>query len=196
MPFDDFSHEFAAMGITAHEGRPGHDLQFSRVLDVGVSTIRAIYAMNSANAEGWGLYAEDLVYPYLKEEEQFFSIQMRLWRMARAFLDPQIQLGLIKDQRVMDVFTKELGVSKEMATLELRRYSTQSPGQAPAYYYGYTMVKKARAEGEKAQGAKFNLKCFNDQILSYGLLPLPMVLEKVQQDGGKMCAENPKAETK
>jgi uncharacterized protein (DUF885 family) len=179
MPFDDFSHEFAAIALTAHEGRPGHDLQFSGMIDVGVSTIRAVYAMNSVNAEGWGLYAEDLVYPYVKDEEKFFLLQMRLWRMARMFLDPQIQLGLIKDERVIDIFTKELGVSKEMAALELRRYSTQDPGQAPSYYYGYLLMKKARAEAEKAQGAKFNLKCFNDQVLSYGLLPLPMILEKV-----------------
>ena len=189
MPFDDFSHEFVAMGLLAHEGRPGHDLQFGRMIDIGVSMTRAIYAMNSVNAEGWGLYAEDLVYPHLKEEEQFFTIQMRLWRMARMFLDPQIQLGLIKDQRVMDVFTKELGVSKEMAGLELRRYTFMGAGQAPSYYYGYLLLKKARAEAEKAQGAQFNLQCFNDQILSYGLLPLPMIVEKVKQDGGIACAQ-------
>jgi hypothetical protein len=187
MPFDDFSHEFAAIGVTAHEGRPGHDLQFSRMLEVGMTTIRAVYAMNSVNVEGWALYAEDLVYPYIKDEEKFFGLQMRLWRMARMFLDPQIQLGLIKDQRVMDVFTKELGVSREMASLELRRYTIQAPGQAPAYYYGYLMVKKALAEAEKAQGAQFNLKCFNDQVLSYGLLPLPMVLEKVKESKGAGC---------
>jgi hypothetical protein len=189
MPFDDFSHEFAAIGLTAHEGRPGHDLQFSRMLEVGMTTIRAVYAMNSVNVEGWALYAEDLVYPYIKDEEKFFGLQMRLWRMARMFLDPQIQLGLINDQRVMDVFTKELGISKEMATLELRRYTIQAPGQAPSYYYGYLMVKKALAEAEKSQGTQFNLKCFNDQVLSYGLLPLPMVLEKVKESKGAGCVK-------
>jgi uncharacterized protein (DUF885 family) len=187
MPFDDFSHEFGAIGLTAHEGRPGHDLQFSRILEVGMSTIRAIYAMNSVNVEGWALYAEDLVYSHIKDEEKFFALQMRLWRMARTFLDPQIQLGLIKDQRVLDVFTKELGVSKEMAALELRRYTIGNPGQAPSYYYGYLQVKKARAESEKNLGAQFSLKCFNDQILSYGLLPLPMVLEKVKESKGAGC---------
>ncbi|MNU03875.1 hypothetical protein D3C72_2480650 [compost metagenome] len=69
-------------------------------------------------------------------------------------------------------------------------------GQAPSYYYGYLLLKKARTEAEKAQGAQFNLKCFNDQILSYGLLPLPMIVEKVQQDGGKNCSQSTAKTTK
>ncbi len=181
MPYDDFTHKYAAIMLTAHEGRPGHDLQFSRMLEGGMSIIRATYAMNSVNVEGWALYAEDMVYPYVKDEEKLFALQMRLWRMARAFLDPQIQLGLIKDQRVFDVFTKELGVSKEMAELELRRYSMMSPGQAPSYYYGYLIVKKTRDWAEARAGQNFDLKCFNDQILSYGMLPLPMIFDKVKK---------------
>ncbi|MNL44726.1 hypothetical protein D3C87_1673200 [compost metagenome] len=51
------------------------------------------------------------------------------------------------------------------------------------------MVKKALAEAQKTQGAQFNLKCFNDEILSYGLLPLPMVLEKVKESKGAGCAK-------
>ncbi|MDG0814726.1 DUF885 domain-containing protein [Bdellovibrio svalbardensis] len=180
MPYDDFTHQYAAIMLTAHEGRPGHDLQFSRMLEGGMSMIRATYAMNSVNVEGWALYAEDMVYPYVKDEEKFVGLQMRLWRMARAFLDPQIQLGKIKDQRVFDVFTKELGVSKEMAELELRRYSIMAPGQAPSYYYGYLMVKKTREWAEARAGQNFDPKCFNDQVLSYGLLPLPMIFDKVK----------------
>ncbi|MCK6597857.1 MAG: DUF885 domain-containing protein, partial [Bdellovibrionaceae bacterium] len=132
IPFDDFSSSYAAIVLTAHEGRPGHDMQFSHILDKGVSAIRSRYAANNVNIEGWALYAEDLVYPYLTSEEQLFAIQTRLWRIARMFLDPQLQLGQISDQRVIDVFTKELGVSTTMANLELRRYKYDDIGQAPS----------------------------------------------------------------
>lgn len=182
MPFDDFSHPNVAIVLTAHEGRPGHDLQFSQMLDRGVSMIRSRYAFNNVNVEGWALYAEDLVYSYINEEEQFFALQMRLWRMARAFLDPQLQLGKISSQRVIDLFTKELGVSTEMANLELRRYTFDSPGQAPAYYYGYLLVKEMNQEARKRLGDKYRDMCFNDQLLSYGLLPLSMTAEKMKED--------------
>lgn len=88
------------------------------------------------------MYAEDLIFPYLSPEEQLFAYQTRLWRVARMFLDPQFQTGEIKDQRVIDVFTKELGISQVMANLELRRYKYNDIGQAPSYYEGYLLVKK------------------------------------------------------
>lgn len=182
LPFDDFSSPHSAMILTAHEGRPGHDLQFSRMLDSGLSVIRSRYAANNVNIEGWALYAEDLVYPYLTPEEKLFALQTRLWRVARMFLDPQLQLGKINDQRVIDVFTKELGVSEAMAKLEVRRYKFGDIGQAPAYYEGYLLVKKMRAAKEKQLGADFNLMCFNDQLIAYGLLPLRISAIRMQAE--------------
>lgn len=185
LPFDDFSSADAAIILTAHEGRPGHDMQFSQMLDQGVSVIRSRYAVNNVNIEGWALYAEDLVYPYLTAEEQLFAIQTRLWRVARMFLDPQLQLGLIADQRVIDVFTKELGVSTTMANLELKRYKYNDIAQAPSYYEGYLLVKQMNEDAKKRLGTKFNLKCFNDRLLSFGLLPLRISNERMKE--GNLC---------
>lgn len=182
LPFDDFSSLDSAMVLTAHEGRPGHDMQFSQMLDKGISFIRGTYAANNVNIEGWALYAEDLVYPYLNEEEKLFALQMRLWRIARMFLDPQLQLGQIKDQKVFDIYMKELGVSKAMASLELRRYKYADIGQAPSYYEGYLMVKSMRDEMQTRMKEKFNLKCFNDTLLSFGLLPLKISAERMKND--------------
>lgn len=174
LPFDDFSYKAAAIVLTAHEGRPGHDLQFSSMLDNGVSIIRARYAFNNVNVEGWGLYAEDLVYPYLPIESKLVALQTRLWRIARMFLDPQIQTGKIKGDRVYEVFS-DLGVSKEMAKLELDRYTFRDPGQAPSYYFGLLKLRKVREKAEKVLGTKFNLECFNDAVLQVGLLPIEKV---------------------
>lgn len=179
---NDFSAAPSAMILTAHEGRPGHDMQFSRMLDQGVSIIRGTYAANNVNIEGWALYAEDLVFPYLSPEEKLFAYQMRLWRMARMHLDPQLQLGQIEDQKVIDVFTKELGVSERMANLELRRYKYDDIGQAPSYYKGYLLVKTMKAEAQARLKDKFNLKCFNDKLLSFGLLPLKISAERMKTE--------------
>jgi hypothetical protein len=44
--------------LTAHEARPGHEMQFSSMIEGGVSITRVVFAFNSANVEGWALYAE------------------------------------------------------------------------------------------------------------------------------------------
>src|ERR1700691_6437138 len=93
--YDDFTFDAAAWTLTAHEARPGHELQFDSMLEHGVSLARIRYAFNSTNAEGWGLYSEWLIFPYMPLEGQLISLQMRLLRAARAFLDPELQAGKI-----------------------------------------------------------------------------------------------------
>ncbi len=108
LSFDDFSYESGATILTAHEGRPGHDLQFSKMLENPTSIVRSRYAMNSVNVEGWALYAEDIVFPYLSDEEKLIAYQSRLWRIARYFLDPSVQLGRVENKEVARIFNKEL----------------------------------------------------------------------------------------
>ncbi|MFG1591672.1 DUF885 domain-containing protein [Halobacteriovorax sp. CON-3] len=184
LPFDDFSYESAATILTAHEGRPGHDLQFSRMLEEKTSLIRARYAMNSVNVEGWALYAEDLVYDYLTLEEKFAGLEMRLWRIARYFLDPSVQLGMASAEDVVEVFHNKLGVSKEMSMLEFQRYAYRSPGQATAYYHGLKKIRGLKASIEKDYG-RIKLKCFNDTLLSFGLMPHDLIL--LFKDKFKSC---------
>ncbi len=86
--FDDFTFEAASWTLTAHEGRPGHELQFSSVIEKGVSIARVMYAFNSVNVEGWALYAEAEMKPLLPLDGQLIALQHRLLRAARAFLDP------------------------------------------------------------------------------------------------------------
>ncbi len=186
VPFNDFSYENAAIILTAHEGRPGHDLQFTRMIENPPSIIRARYAFNSVNVEGWALYAEDLVYPYLTTEEQFAALQSRLWRQARYFLDPMVQLGKGGISDVLKVFTKRLGVSQTMATLEFQRYAFRSPGQATAYFHGYRKILDIKQKLSSEFG-NMNMKCFNDTLISFGLLPHSDIL--LFKDDFKKCVK-------
>ena len=92
---DDFTFQAVAWPLTVHEGRPGHELQFAMMVEKGVSLARVLFAMNSVNIEGWALYMENELLPYLPVDGQFSTLWSRLARSARAFLDPGLQSGEI-----------------------------------------------------------------------------------------------------
>jgi hypothetical protein len=179
--YDDFTCKACALTLTAHEGRPGHELQFSAMVEHGVSLARSLFAFNSVNVEGWALYAEWMMVPYEPAGGQMIALQLRLLRAARAFLDPMLNLGLITKQRAHDILVNDVGISEAFAREELDRFMFRSPGQATAYFYGYSRILQLRAHTEIALGARFNLQQFNDIILSQGLLPPDQLAEAVDK---------------
>jgi uncharacterized protein (DUF885 family) len=177
LAFDDFSHQSATWTLTAHEARPGHELQFAKMIEAGVSTARAVFAFNSVNVEGWALYAEAEMQPYEPLDGQLFALQGRMQRAARAFLDPMVNLGEISPDGVKSFLMDEVGLSEGMATQEMQRYTFRAPGQATSYFYGYQRLMETRQAAEVALRSKFDRQAFNDFVLAQGLVP-PKVLRK------------------
>ncbi len=180
--YDDFNHKGGTWTLTAHEGRPGHELQFSAMVERGVSLARTLFAFNSVNVEGWALYAEAEMQPYEPLDGQLFALQARLMRAARAILDPKLNLGEISAERAYEVLTQEVVLSPAMARQEVDRYTFRAPGQANAYFYGYTKLMELRAEAELALGKKFDRMAFNDFIIGQGLLPPALLRRAVMDD--------------
>jgi uncharacterized protein (DUF885 family) len=179
--YDDFTYDAAAWTITAHEARPGHELQFDCMLEHGVSLARVRYAFNSTNVEGWGLYSEYLIEPYMPEEGKLISLDFRLQRAARAFLDPELQAGKITPADAFRVLEQDVVLSHALAEEEVERFTYRAPGQATSYFYGYTKLIALRGETEKALGPKFSKKEFHDFILAQGLLP-PDLMRKAMME--------------
>ena len=169
--YDDFNYDAAAWTLTAHEARPGHELQFASMVERGVSLARAIFAFNSVNVEGWGLYAEAITLPYMPDDGKLVSLQLRLQRAARAFVDPELQMGKWTPDSARQFLMKEVGLSPAFATSEVDRYTFRSPAQATAYYYGYLRLLEVRDAAEKQVGSRFDPLTFHDTILAQGLLP-------------------------
>jgi hypothetical protein len=177
LKYDDFTFAAASWTLIAHEARPGHELQFDAMVEKGVSQARALYAFNSTNVEGWGLYSEWFVLPYMPDDGKLISLQLRLLRSARAFLDPELQEGKVTPERAMQILENDVVCSKAFATEEVERFTFRSPGQAVAYFDGFNRILEIREAAEKAQGASFDVRKFHDFIISQGLLP-PAVLRK------------------
>jgi uncharacterized protein (DUF885 family) len=176
-PHSDYAYPAMMWSLSAHEARPGHEMQFTTMLQSGVSTARAVFAFNSANVEGWALYAEAITKPYMPLEGQLLSLQYRLLRAARIWLDPMLNLGLITAAEAKRVLMDEVVLYEKQAQIEIDRYTFQIPGQATAYYYGYEQLQALRAQAELQLREKFNQQEFHDFLLSQGLLP-PEILEK------------------
>jgi len=168
--------------LTAHEARPGHEMQFSSVLESGVSITRALFAFNSANVEGWGLYAEAVMRPYLPLEAQMISLQYRLMRAARMFLDPMLNLGLITPEEAKDLIMKDVAIGESWAQNEVERYTYRIPGQATAYYYGYNKMQALRAQTELKLRDAFDQQAFHDFVLAQGLLPPDILKDAVMNE--------------
>lgn len=179
---DDFINESVAWTLTAHESRPGHEQQFSAMVESGVSLARAIYAFNSANVEGWGLYSEAIVKEYLPLDGQLFVLQSRMLRAARAFLDPMLNLGLMQPEQAKAFLMNAATFSGPFATQEVDRYTFRAPGQATSYYFGYMNLRALRMEVEMAMGPRFKQKEFHDYLLQQGLLPPAQLRKAIMEE--------------
>jgi uncharacterized protein (DUF885 family) len=180
--YDDFTFDAVAWTLTAHEARPGHELQFDSMVEHGVSLARALYAFNSTNVEGWGLYAEYIMKPYMPLEGQLMSLDLRLLRAARAFLDPELQSGKVPPEEAYKVLENDVMLSHAFATEEAERFTFRAPGQANSYFYGYTKLLGLRKDTEAALGKKFDQKKFHDFILAQGLLPPDLMRKAVMEE--------------
>jgi uncharacterized protein (DUF885 family) len=179
---DDFNYDAIAWTLTAHEARPGHELQFAKMLERGVSTARVVFAFNSANVEGWALYAEAQMKQFRPVEGQVGVLQFRMMREARALLDPMLNLGMIKPDEALRFLMEEVLLSEPMAKQEVDRYTFNAPGQATAYFYGYSKLNALRAKTEIALPNRFNQQPYHDFIIGQGLLPFDLIEKAVMQE--------------
>lgn len=191
--YDDFTFAAAAWTLTAHEARPGHELQFATMVERGVSLARVLFAFNSVNVEGWALYAEHVMKPHMPLEGQLVSLQARLLRAARAFCDPALQEGSMTPDQVKALLMTDVVQSDAMATQEVERYTFRAPGQAGSYFYGYSRLLALRAEVEARLGEGFDPKAFHDFVLAQGLLPPDLLRKAVLEDfaAGQVSARLP-----
>ncbi|SFF30375.1 Uncharacterized conserved protein, DUF885 familyt [Fontimonas thermophila] len=174
---DDFTFDAAAWTLSAHEARPGHEMQFAAMIEKGVSIARAVFAFNSVNVEGWALYAEAEMKPLFPLEGQLIGLQHRMMRAARAFLDPMVNLGQITPEQARAFLEREVVLSPGMAQQEVDRYTFRAPGQATSYFVGYQALMALRQRTELALGTRFDRRRFHDFVLAQGLLP-PRLLER------------------
>jgi len=167
---NDFLFEAAILPLIAHEARPGHELQFTAQQENALPLARTLFGYNSTFVEGWAVYAETEVKPYLPLGSQLISLEHRLWRTCRAWLEPELHTGRLNRHQASHILRHDVVLSPGGARLEIERF-TDDPGQAPAYFAGSTRLAELRAETGLLEGEGFDRKIYHDTLLAQGFMP-------------------------
>jgi uncharacterized protein (DUF885 family) len=164
--------------LTVHEAMPGHYLQLAHANEFHAPTlVRAIFRSGTF-IEGWAVYCEQVMAEqgYGGPEVKMQQLKMRLRAIANAILDQSIHAGNMTEQQAMDLMTKEAFQQEGEAVAKWKRARLTS-AQLSTYFVGATEHLDLRAAEQKKLGDQFNLKKYNDQVISNGSPPVKYVRE-------------------
>src|SRR5438876_2334487 len=178
---ESFFHEYnnyMIRDLTVHEAMPGHFLQLAHANEFHAPTlVRAIF-QSGPFIEGWAVYCEQVMAEqgYGGPEVKMQQLKMRLRAIANAILDQSIHAGNMTEQQAMDLMTKATFQEQGEATLKWKRARLTS-AQLSTYFVGVSEHLDLRAASQKKFGKDFDLKKYNDQVISYGSPPVKYVRE-------------------
>jgi uncharacterized protein (DUF885 family) len=164
--------------LTVHEAMPGHFLQLARANEFRAPTlVRAIF-QSGPFIEGWAVYCEQMMAEqgYGGPEVKMQQLKMRLRAICNAILDQSIHAGKMTEKQAMDLMTKE-GYQQEGEAVAKWKRARLTSAQLSTYFVGATEHLDLRAAEQKKLGDDFNLKKYNDHVISYGSPPLKYVRE-------------------
>jgi uncharacterized protein (DUF885 family) len=200
-------HTRASVADTAiHEGFPGHDWHFKymtqhaaeisnvRWLTPGAVEDSSSMWSDSMAAEGWGLYAEELMaepapnepYGFYSPAEYLYELQGQLLRAARVRIDVGLHTGRMSFDEALDYFTEKVSFypnacakagteadAKAVCDGAMRaiyRYS-KWPTQALTYNLGKTAIVEQREAYRSKKGSAYSAREFHERFMRMGTIP-------------------------
>jgi uncharacterized protein (DUF885 family) len=167
--------------VAYHEGIPGHHMQISVAQTIpGLPEFRK-HGGNSAYAEGWALYAEELgkeVGFYQDPGSDYGRLRSELFRAVRLVVDTGIHdMGWSREQ-VVEYMRKSGTIDEPTIQSETDRYISW-PGQADSYKLGQLKIRELRERARQQLGPRFDIRTFHDEILNGGNLPLDLLEARI-----------------
>lgn len=180
---------FSEITTAYHEGFPGHHLQcgLQVYFRENLSRHHRLLVCCSGYAEGWALYAEQLMDELGYYEHPSYVLGMlmaKLFRACRIVAD----IGMHLELPIPDTFDFHPGetwdwdltvellatrgfVEQAFAESEATRYLGW-PGQAISYKVGERVILELRDEARARLGTAFDLRAFHEAVLSAGSVGL------------------------
>jgi uncharacterized protein (DUF885 family) len=164
--------------LTVHEAMPGHYLQLAHANEFRAPTlVRAIF-QSGTFIEGWAVYCEQMMAEqgYGGPEVKMQQLKMRFRAICNAILDQSIHAGNMTEKEAMDLMMKQ-GYQQEGEAVAKWKRARLTSAQLSTYFVGATQHLDLRAAEQKKLGKNFNLKKYNDQVISYGSPPVKYIRE-------------------
>lgn len=173
---DSFLREYNSRMIhllSIHEGTPGHYLEGWHSGKFP-STLRAVLR-SGLFAEGWAVYTERMMQEqgYLDNDPLFHLVQLKFYlrTISNAILDQGVHVDNWSRDKAMHLMTHDAFQQESEASGKWVRAQLTS-AQLPTYFVGAQEHFDTRKAMQDKLGAKFNLKAYHDQMLSYGAPPV------------------------
>jgi uncharacterized protein (DUF885 family) len=151
---------------------------------------------DSMAAEGWALYAEELMseatpgrpYGFYTPGEYMYELQGQLLRAVRIVVDVGMHTGRMSFDQAVDYFNANVNffpgarqraasdpAAKAVADSAQRaiyRYS-KWPTQAITYNLGKTAIQSLRDAYRQAKGSSYTAQEFHERLMRMGTIPAP-----------------------
>jgi uncharacterized protein (DUF885 family) len=167
--------------LTYHESIPGHVWQGEYTFKLPL--YRSLLAFN-AYSEGWALYAEQLANELGVYDDDPFGrlgyLQSIAFRACRLVVDTGLHAKRWTREQAIQWFASTNGSSVDEVRSEVDRYCAW-PGQACGYKVGHSEINRLRAKAQKALGAKFDLRQFNDAVVKGGGVPMVVLARNIDE---------------
>jgi uncharacterized protein (DUF885 family) len=153
----------------AHEGYPGHHLQFVTA-NRNPRRWRRLFA-HAVFYEGWTLWCEQMVQDLKVDPSLWLPVQQlhdALWRCHRILVDLRLQTGRYTYEQAVRHLQKAVGFTRARAEADVNWYTAQ-PAVPMCYWLG--RLENERLRQRLIVGRGWSLQKFNDWLLSFGTLP-------------------------
>jgi uncharacterized protein (DUF885 family) len=165
--------------LAYHESIPGHVWQGEYTFKLPL--MRSLLSFN-AYTEGWALYAEQLAAELGVYDNdpvgRLGYLQSIAFRACRLVVDTGLHVKRWSRQQAIQWFATTNGSSLGEVTSEVDRYCAW-PGQACGYKVGHSEINRLRAKAQKALGARFDLRKFDDMLVTGGGVPMVVLARNI-----------------
>lgn len=171
--------KYSLPDLAMHEAIPGHVWQGEYANQMPL--IRTMLAFN-AYSEGWALYAEQLadelgLYDDF-EVGRLGYLQSLAFRACRLVVDTGLHAKRWTREQGVEFFVKENGSNPLEVASEVDRYCSWA-GQACGYKVGHSEIVRQRGLAQKALGAQYDLRDFDNVVVEGGNVPLDVLAQNV-----------------
>jgi uncharacterized protein (DUF885 family) len=175
----DLHRKYDLPDLAFHEAIPGHVWQGEYANKLPL--IRTMLAFN-AYSEGWALYAEQLADEFGMYDDfpvgRLGYLQSLAFRACRLVVDTGLHAKRWTREQGVRFFVDVNGSKPEEVASEVDRYCSW-PGQACGYKIGHSEINRQRERARTALGARYDIKAFNDTVVTGGNVPLDVLAKNV-----------------